>query len=150
MAFRIGRKHAAHSYPQSLSAAGGSPKQVFHFSTLLAPASNENAFIADGGAVPEVNAFKYPAVESTSKAKLVVNLKANTTAVAHFSVALSKDGGATLLGTLTWTAGENSSKNSAVFAFPLTETTGFFDVVVVSSANEAATADITATVELIQ
>lgn len=145
--FRIGRKHASHSYPTTPATGALPSKQVDRFSTLLAPASDENAFIANGGALPQPNPFKYPTVEATGTAKLVVNVRANTTAVATLRVALTKDGGLTLVGALTWAPGETGIKRTSV-TFPLTVNDSY-DVALVFDTIEVATVDLTATVELI-
>jgi len=93
-------------------------------------------------------ALKYPAIEATSKASLVVRVIGNTSSTAvNFS--LTKDGGVTPVGTVNYGAGATGNQQNIGFAFPLAAITDGFDLMVSFGAGGAGQVSFTASVELI-
>ena len=148
MSFRVGRKHAAHSYPHSPAAGAGGLIRFDSFSTVGAPHNTGNAFIANDADVPSAIPFEYPAVETTTQAKFVVNVLRNDTN-GVMTISLSKDGGTHLVGGVTFLGAETGIKCNGPFAFPLIRCDEFYDVVVSFSTTGFGTADVTVSVELL-
>ena len=149
MAFRIGRKEASHSYPQSPAVATGTPKRFDSFTgEIVNNRGGAIAFMANG--TVSATPLEYPAVETTTQAKFVANVR-NNTLTASLTVALSKDGGVTTVGGVTYLPGENGVKCNGLFALPLMRCDEFYDVVLSFSGAgiPGESADISVSVELV-